>query len=69
MKNIHDFYLRNHDFQVIVNKGCQTYGKTPDEMMATATIQEIYKEMQEGGINEERDNRKPHTVSVTEAGC
>lgn len=54
--NIERFYLTNHDFNIIVNKGCQTYGKTKSEMLENATIIEIYKEMQKGGCNESRDN-------------
>ena len=54
--DIDRFYLSNHDFNIIVNKGCQTYGKTKDEMLANAIIIEICKEMQKGGCNESRDN-------------
>lgn len=52
---IERFYLTNHDFNIIVNKGSMTYGKTKDEMLANAIVQEICKEMQKGGCNEERD--------------
>lgn len=55
MTNIEKFYLTNHDFNIIVNKGSQIYGKTKDEMLENAIVKEIYKEMQKGGCNEERD--------------
>lgn len=54
---IERFYLANHDFNIIVNKGIQTYGKSLDEMLDNAIIHEICKEMQKGGRNEERNNR------------
>lgn len=56
MTEILDFYLKNHSFQVFVNKGSQTYGKTRDEMLENAIVREVYREMQKGGCNEERDN-------------
>ena len=51
MTNIERFYLTNHDFNIIVNKGIQTYGKSKDEMLSNVIVREIYSEMQEGGIN------------------
>lgn len=51
MTNIERFYLTNHDFNIIVNKGVQSYGKTKDEMLSNAIIREIYREMQKGGAN------------------
>lgn len=57
MTNIERFYLTNHDFNIIVNKGSQIYGKTKDEMLNNAIVKEIYKEMQKGGCNEQREDR------------
>lgn len=57
MTNIERFYLTNHDFNIIVNKGSQIYGKTKDEMLENAIVKEIYKEMQKGGCNEQREDR------------
>jgi len=54
---IEHFYLVNHDFNIIVNKGSQTYGKTKDEMLSNAIIGEICKEMQKGGCNEQPEDR------------
>jgi hypothetical protein len=51
MTNIERFYLTNHDFNIIVNKGIQAYGKSKDEMLSNVIVREIYSEMQEGGIN------------------
>ena len=51
-----DFYLTDHDFNVYVNKGCQTYDMTPEEMFDNAIVWEVYKEMQRGGCNEKRSN-------------
>ena len=71
MEEILDFYLKNHDFQVFVNKGSQVYGKTRDKMLSNATVREVYREMQKGGCNEERNNGgtnpicSPATRSVT----
>lgn len=55
---IDHFYLTNHDFQVMVNKDCQAYNKTPQEMFATATEQEKFKEMLPGGCNAERSAKQ-----------
>ena len=48
---IEEFYLKDHGFQIYVNKGCQTYGRTPEEMFQNKTVQEVFKEMQKGGCN------------------
>ncbi|MBQ1295611.1 MAG: hypothetical protein IIY21_16315 [Clostridiales bacterium] len=61
MEEILYFYLTNHSFQVFVNKGCQTYNKTRDEMLNLATVKEVYREMQHGGCNEERDGGENST--------
>lgn len=58
MTNIERFYLTNHDFNIIVNKGAQSYGKTKDEMLSNSTIREIYREMQKGGCNEKKNDMK-----------
>lgn len=56
-EKINRFYLTNHDFNIIVNKGAQTYGKTASEILELATVREIYREMQKGGCNEQQDHR------------
>ena len=50
------FYLENHDFQVFVNKNCQTYKRALDDMLSTPITQAYYESMQKGGCNEGRDN-------------
>lgn len=60
-EKINKFYLTNHDFNIIVNKGAQTYGKTATEMLELATTREIYREMQRGGCNEERADGTENT--------
>lgn len=66
MTDILDFYLKNHSFQVFVNKGMQTYGKTRDEMLENATVREVYRRMQKGECNEERNNGGENTVCTSE---
>lgn len=63
-----DFYLTNHDFNIYVNKGCQTYDMTPEEMFDDAIVWEVYKEMQRGGCNEKRSNRATDPGSDDKAG-
>ena len=53
--DIKQFYLENYDFQVFVNKNCQTYGKTLDYMLSTPTTQEYYKSLIKGGCNARGD--------------
>jgi len=48
------FYLTNHDFQVYVNKNCQTYKRTLDQELQSPITFEYYKSMQKGGCNEPR---------------
>ena len=54
MNKIEEFYIKDHDFQVFINKGCQTYGKTPDELFQNPMVMEYYLSMQKGGCNEKR---------------
>lgn len=51
------FYLTNHDFNIFVNKGCQTYHRDLDTMLKDPIVIEYYKSMQRGGCNEEHSNR------------
>ena len=55
MKEMLNFYLTNHDFEVFVNKGIQAYSKTRDEMLQDAAVREVYKEMQERGCNARKE--------------
>lgn len=57
ISTIKNFYLENYDFQIFVNKNCQTYRKPLDYMLATPITQEYYKSLQKGGCNEKRKNR------------
>lgn len=60
-----DFYLTNHTFNIFVNKGCQTYFKTLDEMFKDQIVWEYYLSLQKGACNEERDdNRRLQTEQL-----
>ena len=50
------FYLTNHDFQVYVNKGCQTYNRSLDSELDDPIVVEYYKTLQKGGCNEKRES-------------
>ena len=50
-KDMEQFYLENHDFQVFVNKNCQTYGKSPEYILQTPTTREYYESLIKGGCN------------------
>ena len=52
---IEQFYLTNHDFEVFVNKNCQTYGKTLEYMLQTPTTIEYFKSMRKGECNAKRE--------------
>lgn len=52
---IEEFYLKDYDFQIYVNKGCQTYGRTPAEMFENPIVKEYYRSLQKGGCNEKRN--------------
>lgn len=56
---IEEFYLKDHGFQVYINKGCQTYGRTPAEMFEDPIVKEYYRSLQKGGCNyREQDRQK-----------
>ena len=52
------FYLTDYDFNLFVNKGCQTYKRTLDEQLADPITYEYYKSLQRGGCNEHHDKCK-----------
>lgn len=54
LANIERFYLTNHDFNIFVNKGCQTYNRSLPSMLADPITREYYLSMQKGGCNEPR---------------
>ena len=45
------FYLTDHDFQVYVNKNCQTYHRTLDDELKSPITIEYYRSLQKGGCN------------------
>ena len=49
------FYLANYDFQIYVNKNCQTYKRTLDQELQSPITYEYYKSMQKGGCNERHE--------------
>ena len=55
---IKEFYLKDHDFQIFVNKGCQTYGRTPEEMFQNPIVIEYYKSLSKGGCNERHPRKE-----------
>lgn len=55
-ERIKRFYLTNHDFQVYVNKNCQTYHRVLDDELKSPITVEYYRSMQKGGCNEKREN-------------
>ena len=48
------FYEENADFRRFVDDNAKGYGKDPSYILQTRTAQEVFKEMQKGGINEQR---------------
>lgn len=50
------FYLTDHDFQIFVNKGMQTYKRTRSEVLQDSIVREYYLSMQRGGCNEKRNS-------------
>lgn len=64
-----DFYLTNHTFNIFVNKGCQAYSRTLQEMLDDAITWEYYLSMQKGGCNEEHGDRGENSRSNGSAGA
>ena len=52
MNDIEKFYLEDHDFQIYVNKDCQSYKRSLDEELESPITKEYYKTLQKGGCNE-----------------
>lgn len=50
----YDFYLANHDFEVYVNKACQSYKKPLHEILDDQIVIEYYRSLQKGGCNESK---------------
>lgn len=51
-------YLTDYDFQLYVNKCCQSYHKTPEQVMASPITKEYCKSLQEGGCNYAGDKQR-----------
>ena len=64
-----DFYLTNHTFNIFVNKGCQAYSRTLQEILNDAITWEYYLSMQKGGCNEEHGDRGENSRSNGSAGA
>ena len=59
-------YLTNYDFQVYVNKCCQSYHKAPEVMMFSPVSVAYCESLQEGGCNAKREDRgADHQCSST----
>lgn len=52
---IYKFYLKNKDFKDYVDRCVETYGKDVSYMLETPIAQNVYKEMQKGGCNENKN--------------
>ena len=57
-ERIKRFYLINHDFQVYVNKNCQSYNRTLEQELKSPITWEYYKSLQKGGCNEQGAKQK-----------
>ena len=66
---IDQFYLKDHDFQVFVNKNCQTYGKSPEYILQTPITRGYFESMQRGGCNEKREDGSADTESAAATGA
>lgn len=64
-------YLTNYDFQVYVNKCCQSYHKSPEYIMASPVTVAYCESLQEGGCNAKREDRGADNqrASTTTAAC
>ena len=56
-ERIKRFYLIDHEFQLYVNKNCQTYHRTLDQELKSPITIEYYKSLQRGGCNAKQENR------------
>ena len=45
------FYLTDHDFQIYVNKNCQTYCRCLDDELKSPITEAYYDSLQKGGCN------------------
>lgn len=61
-------YLTDYDFQLYVNKCCQSYHKTPEQIMASPITKAYCESLQEGGCNAKRDNRGEDPECTPAAG-
>ena len=52
---IYQFYLNNEKYREFIDSCVKTYGKDVPYMLETRTAKEVYKEMQKGGCNEEKN--------------
>ena len=64
-------YLTNYDFQLYVNKCCQSYHKSPEYIMASLVTVAYCESLQEGGCNAKREDRGADNqrASTTTAAC
>lgn len=53
-ERIKRFYITDNDFKTFVNKGCQTYHRSLDDMLMDPITIEYYRSLQKGGCNEKR---------------
>ena len=51
------FYLVDYDFQIYVNKNCQSYNRTLDEELKSPITIEYYRSLQKGGCNERKGDK------------
>ena len=48
---LYQFYMKNSDYRDYIDKCVKTYGKDVQYMLETPIAKEVYREMQEGGVN------------------
>lgn len=63
MTDIEMFYLKDHDFNIYVNKNTQSYNRTLEEEFQNVITVEYFKSLQKGGCNAKREDRGANNES------
>ena len=62
-------YLTNYDFQLYVNKCCQSYHKSPEHIMASPVTVAYCESLQKGGCNAKSEDGRADNRCSSEAGA